>query len=280
MVRHQKGHKNSKGEKAEWVIVSHKDGHIISSHKTKEEAEKHLTDIRKFKHMGESMDINEAQQILNKAGLIAEYTDPDDIWSDRGSVGTKEPVAFQNLLKLKEYYPDIHVEKQQYGKPSHYAFTPNDKCNAFFVYAPYNKTVRLYVSWEDDVLHEEYKSYKLTLLEQDPAFIKKVIDKYLADLSKFKHMEESIDINEAGFVYVDTEKELERQKKFKERLETYFEDIADIKYAIKNSKAGLPNITMEEMSDYVEDETKFIYKMVRKFANKLEKDWDNCVKED
>jgi hypothetical protein len=150
MVRHQKGHKNSKGEKAEWVIVSHKDGHIISSHKTKEEAEKHLTDIRKFKHMGESMDINEAKQILN----------------------------------------------------------------------------------------------------------------------------------EAGFVYVDTERELERQKKFKERLETYFEDLADIRYAIKNSKAGLPNISMEEMSDYVEDETKFIYKMVRKFANKLEKDWDKCVKED
>jgi adenine-specific DNA glycosylase len=150
MVRHQKGHKNSKGEKAEWVIVSHKDGHIISSHKTKEEAEKHLTDIRKFKHMGESMDINEAKQILN----------------------------------------------------------------------------------------------------------------------------------EAGFVYVDTERELERQKKFKERLETYFEDLADIRYAIKNSKAGLSNISMEEMSDYVEDETKFIYKMVRKFANKLEKDWDKCVKED
>ena len=150
MVRHQKGHKNSKGEKAEWVIVSHKDGHIISSHKTKEKAEKHLTDIRKFKHMGESMDINEAKQILN----------------------------------------------------------------------------------------------------------------------------------EAGFVYVDTEKELERQKKFKERLETYFEDLADIRYAIKNSKAGLPNISMEDMSEYVEDETKFIYKMVRKFANKLEKDWDKCVKED
>lgn len=53
MVRHQKGHKNSKGESAEWVIISHKDGHVISSHKTKEEAEKHLKDIQKFKHMNE-----------------------------------------------------------------------------------------------------------------------------------------------------------------------------------------------------------------------------------
>ena len=69
MVRHQKGHKNSKGEKAEWVIVSHKDGHIISSHKTKEEAEKHLTDIRKFKHMGESMDLEQAKEILINEGF-------------------------------------------------------------------------------------------------------------------------------------------------------------------------------------------------------------------
>jgi len=150
MIRHQKGHKNSKGELAEWVIISHKDGHIISSHKHKAEAEKHLGDIRKFKHMGESMDLDKAKNILN----------------------------------------------------------------------------------------------------------------------------------EAGFVYVDTEKELERQKKFKEKLEKYFEELADIKYAVKNSKTGLSNIPLEEMSEYVEDETKFIYKMVRKFCKSLEKDWDNCIKED
>lgn len=124
----------------------------------------------------------EATQILHDNGYLVEYTDPDDIWSDRGSVGTKEPDAFQNLLKLKEYYPDMQVEKQQYGKSSHYAFTPNDKCRAFFAYAPYNKSVRLYVRWEDDDRHEEHKAFKLTLLEKEPAFIKKVIDKYLAEL--------------------------------------------------------------------------------------------------
>ena len=70
MVRHQKGHKNSKGELAEWVIVSHKDGHIISSHKTKAEAEKHLGDIRKFKHIGESMQLEEAKELLESEGYI------------------------------------------------------------------------------------------------------------------------------------------------------------------------------------------------------------------
>lgn len=72
MVRHQKGHKNSKGELAEWVIVSHKDGHIISSHKTKAEAEKHLVDIRKFKHIGESMQLEEAKELLESEGYIVE----------------------------------------------------------------------------------------------------------------------------------------------------------------------------------------------------------------
>lgn len=82
MVRYQKGHKNSKGERAEWVIVSHKDGHIISSHKTKEEAEKHLKDIQKFKHIGESMKIDEAKEILNKAGFLVEFPDKEQDYID------------------------------------------------------------------------------------------------------------------------------------------------------------------------------------------------------
>lgn len=41
-VKRCPGHKNSKGEKAEWCIVNHDTGEIISSHKTKEEADEHL----------------------------------------------------------------------------------------------------------------------------------------------------------------------------------------------------------------------------------------------
>lgn len=39
------GHKNSEGEAAPWVVKSHKDGHIISSHKTEGEARQHLRDM-------------------------------------------------------------------------------------------------------------------------------------------------------------------------------------------------------------------------------------------
>jgi DNA-binding ferritin-like protein len=51
MVRYREGHKNSKGEDAPWCIVSHENGRVISSHKSKREAEKHLGDIHMFKNM-------------------------------------------------------------------------------------------------------------------------------------------------------------------------------------------------------------------------------------
>lgn len=49
-VKHMKGHKNSKGEEAPWVIVSHSTGKVISSHKTKKEAEAHLRTMEYYKH--------------------------------------------------------------------------------------------------------------------------------------------------------------------------------------------------------------------------------------
>ena len=50
-VEHRPGHKNSKGEPAPWVIISHETGEIISSHATEEEAKDHLRDIEIHKHM-------------------------------------------------------------------------------------------------------------------------------------------------------------------------------------------------------------------------------------
>ena len=75
MVVHKKGHKNSKGEKAEWCIVSHDTGKIISSHKSKAAAESHLTDMRKFKHMKE--DFESAKKFLENKGysLLKESAD-------------------------------------------------------------------------------------------------------------------------------------------------------------------------------------------------------------
>jgi hypothetical protein len=45
-----KNHKNSKGENAPWVIKSHETHKILSSHKTKEEAKKHLQQMHMFNY--------------------------------------------------------------------------------------------------------------------------------------------------------------------------------------------------------------------------------------
>lgn len=44
-IQHIEGHENSKGEDAPWVIKDHETDEIISSHKTKSEAEDHLKDM-------------------------------------------------------------------------------------------------------------------------------------------------------------------------------------------------------------------------------------------
>ena len=51
-VRYQKGHKNSKGESCPWVIISHKTGKVLSSHKSKKAAQAHLRQMEYYKHKG------------------------------------------------------------------------------------------------------------------------------------------------------------------------------------------------------------------------------------
>jgi hypothetical protein len=41
-VRHMPGHKNSKGESAPWVMISHETGKVLSSHKSKAAAKKNI----------------------------------------------------------------------------------------------------------------------------------------------------------------------------------------------------------------------------------------------
>lgn len=128
MVRHQKGHKNSKGELAEWVIVSHKDGHIISSHKTKPEAEKHLNDIRKFKHMGESMDVLEAKELLESAGyrVIKEKELDEDFTMGVGELGADQgiPHSMQGcavpMMRFGEPAPMGKIQKCCPPHPMHH----------------------------------------------------------------------------------------------------------------------------------------------------------------
>lgn len=53
-VCHMKGHRNSKGELAEWVIKSHETGEILSSHKSEKNAKEHLQQMHIFNEAAES----------------------------------------------------------------------------------------------------------------------------------------------------------------------------------------------------------------------------------
>ena len=77
MVVFRKGHKNSKGEKAEWCIVSHETGKILSSHKSKDAAKSHLDDMRKFKHMKENNRLEWAVNLLQENNYICEKTETE-----------------------------------------------------------------------------------------------------------------------------------------------------------------------------------------------------------
>lgn len=52
-VCHIKGHRNSKGELAEWVIKSHETGEILSSHKSEQKAKEHLQQMHIFNEAAE-----------------------------------------------------------------------------------------------------------------------------------------------------------------------------------------------------------------------------------
>lgn len=120
MVVHKKGHKNSKGEKAEWCIVSHETGKILSSHKSKAAAESHLTDMRKFKHMKE--DFDSAKKFLEDKGYI--------LLKERSDIKSKIRNLIKDMLdnKLIDSYGDFTNEGrdiiQATGQPRFRNFTP------------------------------------------------------------------------------------------------------------------------------------------------------------
>ena len=84
-VKHTKGHRNSKEELAEWTIVDHDTGEILSSHKTEEEAKSHLRDMKihgSFKWQCSSRNYMLMLQLLAfKILQLASYTSSGVTWS-------------------------------------------------------------------------------------------------------------------------------------------------------------------------------------------------------
>lgn len=153
MVVHKKGHKNSKGEKAEWCIVSHDTGKILSSHKSKAAAESHLTDMRKFKHMKE--DFDSAKKFLENKGYILLKENSDIKSKIRDLI--KE--MFDN--KIIDSYGDFTDEGRNIIQ---------DKCGhrfRNFVPVPDGSLKQLLDDASDEVFFENVKKIWLPYKEED-----------------------------------------------------------------------------------------------------------------
>lgn len=72
-VCHIKGHRNSKGELAEWVIKSHETGKILSSHKSEQKAKEHLQHMHLFR--GEAVEGEVYPKLYHICGYMTGLSD-------------------------------------------------------------------------------------------------------------------------------------------------------------------------------------------------------------
>ena len=125
MIRYQKGHKNSKGEKAEWVIVSHKTGKVLSSHKTKEKAKEHLQQMHIFKE-SKSFNIIENLYKFLKKNDISDIADICDYDGDFITITLKNGIELfikMSVDGLREEYFSMELEN---GEDSWGFYTKGD----------------------------------------------------------------------------------------------------------------------------------------------------------
>ena len=126
------GHKDSKGNLAEWCIVSENDtGKIISSHKSKEDAKNHLQDIEIHKNSFIVLDE------VNLNSNLYLYKHADKIPGGKGDNLDINIVPKKELIKgmkiESEHSPNPEIQKdivkdheqealEMTGKPNYYTF--------------------------------------------------------------------------------------------------------------------------------------------------------------
>ncbi|MBQ3253380.1 MAG: hypothetical protein IJA65_02400 [Acholeplasmatales bacterium] len=153
MVVRKKGHKNSKGEKAEWCIVSHETGKILSSHKSKAAAEINLTYMSKFKHIKE--DFDSAKKFLEDKGYI--------LLKESSDIKSKIRDLIKDMLdnRLIDSYGDFTNEGRDIIQ---------DKCGSRFrnfVPIPDGSLKQLLDDASDEVFFENAKKIWLPYKEED-----------------------------------------------------------------------------------------------------------------
>lgn len=115
-VCHMKGHRNSKGELAEWVIKSHETGKILSSHKSEQKAKEHLQQMHIFNEAAESagypklyhicgymtgLDDDDIRSILTTGLRIHDNGESNCIWFSTGKPFINDILQAQLVVSLE-----------------------------------------------------------------------------------------------------------------------------------------------------------------------------------
>lgn len=115
-VCHMKGHRNSKGELAEWVIKSHETGKILSSHKSEKKAKEHLQQMHIFNEAAESagypklyhicgymtgLDDDDIRSILTTGLRIHDNGESNCIWFSTGKPFIDDILQAQLIVSLE-----------------------------------------------------------------------------------------------------------------------------------------------------------------------------------
>lgn len=125
-VKKIEGHKDSKGDLAEYVVMSHDTDSIISSHKTKQEAEKHLHDMHAHKAYSELIKVNSNILIVRYADLLpggkGDNFDVNSLPKEELKAGMKSEAEH---TPNKEIQKEIVADHEQdaielTGKPNYY----------------------------------------------------------------------------------------------------------------------------------------------------------------
>lgn len=116
-VCHIKGHRNSKGELAEWVIKSHETGKILSSHKSEKKAKEHLQQMHIFQEAADGGQPDDFHILINRcatatAALINKFLEKYELSIE--VVDTEEGKDFFEktggiAVRLASLQDDVHV---------------------------------------------------------------------------------------------------------------------------------------------------------------------------
>lgn len=120
---YEKGHKNSRGENAPWVIRSHEDNRILASFAHKKDAEEHLKRMKQYSKKeakDEEMSFDDAEFKLEYLGDIAK-----DEW------------GMQSSLRYEDDHPVLTIKGDYNGD---IVVTPNYDDGTFELYIPKNPT--------------------------------------------------------------------------------------------------------------------------------------------